>query len=72
MPRLLRAGFAIIAAGLVADLAYHGLGVGGAWAEFSGHLLSLLGMLVVMAGLLTTAVRAVAHRPLDGVRHDPR
>ena len=72
MPRLLRAGFAIVAAGLVVDLAHHGLGAGGTWAELAGHLLSLIGMLVVMAGLLTTAVRAVAHRPIHGVRHDPR
>ena len=71
MPRLLRAGFAIVAIGLVVDLAYHGLHAG-AWAELAGHLLSLIGMLVVMAGLFTTAVRAVAHRPIDGVRHDPR
>lgn len=72
MPRLLRAGFAIVASGLVVDLAYHGIGAGGRAAELSGHLLSLTGMLVVMAGLLTTAVRAVAHRPTHGVPHDTR
>lgn len=72
MPRLLRAGFAIVSAGLVVDLAYHGAGAGGPWAELSGHVLSLIGMLVVMAGLFTTAMRAVAHRPTDGVRHDAR
>lgn len=71
MPTLLRAGFAIVASGLVVDLAYHGAGAGGPWAELSGHVLSLVGTLVVMAGLVTTAVRA-AHRPIDGVRHDPR
>lgn len=62
MPRLLRIGFAIVAAGLVADVAYHVAGAGGAWGELAGHLLSLTGMLVVMAGLLTTAV-ATARRP---------
>lgn len=72
MPRLLRTGFATVASGLVVDLVYHGLGAGGVRTELLGHLLSLMGMLVVMAGLLTTAVRAVAHRPIDGVRHDPR
>lgn len=72
MPGLLRIGFAVVASGLAVDLTHHGLGAGGAWAELSGHLLSLIGMLVVMAGLLITAVRAVAHRPIDGVRHDPR
>jgi hypothetical protein len=71
VPRLLRVGFAIVASGVVVDLAYHGAGVGGPRAELSGHVLSLIGMLVVMAGLVTSAVRS-AHRPVQGVRHDPR
>ena len=70
MPRLLRTGFAIVASGLVVDVAYHAAGAGGPWAELSGHVLSLSGMLVVMASLLTAAVHA--HRPTDGVRHDAR
>ncbi|HWL35646.1 MAG TPA: hypothetical protein VNQ77_05580 [Frankiaceae bacterium] len=63
MPLLLRIGFAIVAAGLAIDVVHHGAGAGGPWAELSGHVLSLIGMLVVLAGLLTTAVRA--HRPTD-------
>lgn len=72
MPRLLRVGFAVVAAGLVADVAYHAAGAGGAAGELAGHVLSLAGMLVVLAGVFTTAVRTRACRPIDGVRHDPR
>lgn len=63
MPRLLRAGFAVVAAGLVADVAYHAAGAGGSWGGLAGHLLTLAGMLVVVAGLFITAVRARSAPP---------
>ncbi|HEX8001942.1 MAG TPA: hypothetical protein VF519_04535 [Mycobacteriales bacterium] len=72
MPLLLKAGFAILAAGAVVDVLSHASIAGGDTAALVGHLLSLSGMLVALAGVLTSAVRARARRLPDGVGHVPR
>lgn len=72
MPLVLRVGFWIVASGAVVDVLHHASSVGGDGTALAAHLLSLLGMLVVLAGLLTTAVRARARRLSDGVGHVPR
>lgn len=72
MPLVLRVGFAIVALGAVVDVTHHASAVGGDTTALAGHLLSLFGMLVVMAGVLTSAARARARRITDGVGHVPR
>ncbi|HEV2891427.1 MAG TPA: hypothetical protein VGX28_13725 [Frankiaceae bacterium] len=72
MPLVLRVGFWIVASGAVVDVLSHASVVGGDGAALAGHLLSLLGMLVALAGVLMSAVRARARRLSDGVGHVPR
>lgn len=72
MPVVLRVGFVIVAVGAVVDVVCHASGHGDTVAALAGHLLSLLGMLVVMAGVYLSAARARARRLTDGVGHVPR
>ena len=72
MPLVLRAGFGIVASGAVLDVLHHASVAGGDATALAAHLLSLLGMVVVMAGVLMSAVRARARRLTDGVGHVPR
>ncbi|MBX6341309.1 MAG: hypothetical protein IRY97_02530 [Thermomicrobiaceae bacterium] len=63
MPWALKLGLAVFAAGAAVDLAYHALlwpWAGSlAWLGEAGHLVTLLGMAVTVAGLLVVAARPV-------------
>jgi hypothetical protein len=60
LPQLTRRGFVLVVTGGLMDTAYHltparrGLL---AWAGLLGHLVTLLGMLVAMAGVLSVGLR---------------
>jgi hypothetical protein len=60
LPVVVRRGFVVVAAGAVVDTAYHVLprrpGLG-AWAGLAGHLITLVGMVIVMVGVLGVALR---------------
>jgi len=56
-------GVAIVASGLVVDLAYHLLGLGGTAGEVAGHLVTLVGMLVTLADLGRAARRSRVLNP---------
>lgn len=55
-----RTGFAIVAAGAVIDIGYHlaprPTGAAG-WAGLAGHLVTFLGMVIVMAGIFGVGLR---------------
>jgi len=60
LPRLTRGGFVLVVTGGLIDTGYHlvprstGLIE---WAGLTGHLVTLLGMLVTMAGVLSVGLR---------------
>jgi hypothetical protein len=60
LPRLNRGGFALVVTGGLMDIAYHltpdrrGLLD---WAGLTGHLVTLFGMLIAMAGVLSVGLR---------------
>ena len=60
LPTVVRWGFALIVAGGVVDAAYHlGPRRSGlvAWAGLAGHLVTLLGMVIVMVGVFGVGLR---------------
>ena len=60
LPRLTRGGFVLVVTGGLMDTAYHltparrGLLE---WTGLTGHLVTLLGMLIAMAGVLSVGLR---------------
>jgi hypothetical protein len=69
LPRVMKLGLSIVAVGLVVDIGYHAFsdapGAGHGPIAFSGHLMTLIGMLVTMSGLLGVAFkRRPAETPL--------
>jgi hypothetical protein len=60
LPRLTRGGFALVVTGGLLDIAYHLAPAGGGlleWTGLTGHLVTLLGMLTAMAGVLSVGLR---------------
>jgi hypothetical protein len=60
LPRLIRGGFALVVTGGLLDIAYHLTPARrGAleWTGLAGHLVTLSGMLIAMAGVLSVALR---------------
>jgi hypothetical protein len=60
LPRLTRGGFVLVVAGGLMDTAYHLTPAGRGvleWTGLIGHLVTLLGMLIAMAGVLTVGLR---------------
>ena len=59
LPAVVRRGFALVVAGAVVDTVYHvmprqsGLA---AWGGLVGHLITLAGMVIVMAGIVGVAL----------------
>jgi hypothetical protein len=60
LPAVVRRGFAVVLAGAVVDTVYHvmprrpGLA---AWGGLVGHLVTLVGMAIVMAGVVGVALK---------------
>jgi hypothetical protein len=60
LPRLIRGGFVLVVTGGLMDIAYHftparrGLLE---WTGVTGHLVTLFGMLIAMAGVLSVGLR---------------
>ena len=60
LPRLTRDGFVLVVAGGLMDTAYHLTPAGPGvleWTGLIGHLVTLLGMLIAMGGVLTVGLR---------------
>ena len=60
LPRLTRDGFVLVVAGGLMDTAYHLTPARQGvleWAGLMGHLVTLLGMLIAMAGVLSVGLR---------------
>jgi len=60
LPRLARGGFLLLVTGGLMDSAYHLTPAGRGvleWTGFIGHLVTLLGMLIAMVGVLTVGLR---------------
>ena len=56
-PLAARLGLPVLAAGAALDAAAHGWGPAAAGLADAGHLITLVGMLLVVAGLLSAGVR---------------
>lgn len=60
LPRIIRGGFVLVVTGGLMDTAYHvtpsrrGIFE---WVGLTGHLVTLLGMLITMAGVLSVGLR---------------
>jgi hypothetical protein len=60
LPRLIRGGFVLVVTGGLMDIAYHSTpGRRGLleWTGLTGHLVTLFGMLIAMAGVLSVGLR---------------
>ena len=60
LPRLIRGGFVLVVTGGLMDIAYHLTPARRGLLEltgFAGHLVTLSGMLVAMAGVLSVGLR---------------
>ena len=60
LPRLARGGFVLLVAGGLMDTAYHVAAPGQGFLEWfgvGGHFVTLLGMLVTMAGVFSVGLR---------------
>jgi hypothetical protein len=70
-PAPFRAGLATLVAGALLELGAHTglLPAAGAWAEDTGHLIILLGMLLTLTGVLRIA-RAAGRRPAPAVNRE--
>jgi hypothetical protein len=74
LPRLMQAGFALLGAGLLADLGYHlRYGIGShpvaircCGTAFWAHALTLAGMLLALAAVFQTAIRSTIGRSKPG------
>jgi hypothetical protein len=61
LPPLVRRGFAAVLAGALVDTAYHVVPLQAdavEWAGLAGHLITLLGMIIVMVGVVGVALRS--------------
>ena len=71
LPRMMRVGLGLAALGAVIDIAYHlGTQSGHGVIAFIGHLITLVGMVVTMLGLVGAAYRrrpSAAARTQKGV-----
>jgi hypothetical protein len=60
LPQLTRSGFVLLVTGGLMDTAYHLTPAGRGFLEWTGligHLVTLFGMLIAMAGVLTVGLR---------------
>ncbi|HEY4410496.1 MAG TPA: hypothetical protein VGO87_11500 [Acidimicrobiia bacterium] len=65
-------GFALIAVGVIVDVAYHVVWNGdGRYAGLGllGHVITLLGMVVTMVGVAVTGLRSAARPSVRGESH---
>ena len=80
LPLLTQAGLAVMGAGFLLDLAEHGfvshandiVVAGFPLAEHAAHLVVLIGMLAVLAGIVVDGIRITRGRPDRPERSDTR
>ena len=60
LPHLIRGGFVLVVTGGLMDIAYHFMPARRGlleWTGVTGHLVTLFGMLIAMAGVLSVGLR---------------